>query len=71
MDDIKRRKDENEDIVRRMKLGEPLVRIPSSETWFPPRPLTKTKGRTTLYAQDKTSNVISLPTKRETTTPSD
>ena len=69
MDDKKRRKDENDDIVRRLKLGDPLVRIPQSDTWFPPRPLTKKKDRT--YAQNKTSNVISLPIRRKPTTPTD
>jgi hypothetical protein len=68
MDDKKRRKDENDDIIRRMKLGDPLVRIPQSYTRFPPRPLTK-KDRT--YAQNKTSNVISLPIRRKPTTPTD
>ena len=69
MDDKERRKKENEDIVRRMRLGDPLQRISSSATWFPPRPMTKTAR--TKDAQDETSNVISLAAKRETTPPTD
>ena len=57
MDDKDRRKKENDSIVRRMREGDPLQRISSSATWFPPRPLTKKDKR---CAEKRTSNVISL-----------
>jgi hypothetical protein len=34
-----RRKRKNADVISRMRSGDPLVLIPSSATWFPPRPL--------------------------------
>jgi hypothetical protein len=36
--ELKKRKDFNEDILKRLKAGEPL-QDPSTLTWFPPRPI--------------------------------
>ena len=38
--DEKKRKQENDRIIARMKRGESLATVPSEATWFPPRPLT-------------------------------
>ena len=38
-DEERRRR--NEDLVRRMKLGENLKRFDSEMSWFPPRPIIK------------------------------
>jgi hypothetical protein len=37
----KKRKERNEDIVKRMKNGEDLSTIERSATWWPPRPIIK------------------------------
>ena len=34
----KRRKEENEDLIRRMRNGEDLIRYSAEESWFPSRP---------------------------------
>ena len=65
MDDRKRRKKENDDIIERMKRGDPLQRISSSATWFPPRP--KIKKDTKRFVQKRDFNIISLPFERERT----
>lgn len=39
--DEKRRKSENDDLIRRMRMGESLVRVDVLDTWFPPRPTIK------------------------------
>jgi len=64
MDDKERRKKENADIVRRMKQGDPLQRISSSATWFPPRqPIKKDKR----FVEKRDSDVVSLFDEREGT----
>ena len=42
-----RRKRKNADVISRMRSGDPLVLIPISDTWFPPRPLV-TKDRESI-----------------------
>lgn len=39
--DEKRRKSENDDLIRRMRMGESLVRVDVFDMWFPPRPTIK------------------------------
>jgi hypothetical protein len=67
----RRRKEENEDIIRRMRLGDPLIRIPQSETWFPPRPLIVSDRKFNADAKNRNFNVISFPTKRKPLTETD
>lgn len=31
-------KESNDEVLRKMKSGESLARVPQSATWFPPRP---------------------------------
>jgi len=38
--DKEKRKKANADLIERMRRGEPLNTVPTSATWFPPRPLT-------------------------------
>ncbi len=47
------RKRHNEDIVRRMRVGEPLTRYDSHDSWFPVRPVIKKdpKAIRQLYPQ--------------------
>jgi hypothetical protein len=49
-----RRKRENADLIKRMKAGESLARIPASATWFQPRPVVKKDQRaiTKLFGED-------------------
>lgn len=53
--DEKKRKQENDRIIERMKRGESLATVPTEATWFPPRPTIK-KDLTKLYT-------LSTPTK--------
>jgi len=46
--DEKKRKQENDRIIERMKRGENLTTVPAEATWFPPRPIIK-KDLSKLY----------------------
>ena len=50
-----KRKKANDDILKRMKNGDPLTSFSSHFSWFPPRPIVKKdkKAIAILYPEDK------------------
>jgi hypothetical protein len=59
------RKNHNEDVIKRLRRGEPLCRVDAASTWFPPRPILSKdpEAMKRLYGEQNTNPEVNAPAR--------